>query len=297
MASVQMSQTLREQMLENYRRQVRAAYESKSGVAEVVSDIRKKVSDKVPLINDFISLSSEAEALLKDFKYQVTENIVGDKSSALRKSEAFWKSSMFDSWGGKPNILSLKPSNKIYAVINDQRPIEENLEHIFDWNEEYEYQDYYKTSGNTHKQKSDNHMDGDMYFEYEFTEPVLLPFTLDGAMSNYQAENRDYSPHIEIGLVISDPEMYNVLKQVPETDMKVADAVQKMEDCLMQFTTLKKFLDQFSGGMSLVPEEYKQRLAKKAQPRKPVQVKPEVVIPDDIKEEMAEVVFENSLLK
>ena len=36
MASVQMSQTLREQMLENYRKQVRAAYESKSGVAEVV---------------------------------------------------------------------------------------------------------------------------------------------------------------------------------------------------------------------------------------------------------------------
>ena len=67
MASVQMSQTLREQMLENYRKQVRAAYESKSGVAEVVSDIQKKVSDKVPLINDFISLKNQAEALLKDF--------------------------------------------------------------------------------------------------------------------------------------------------------------------------------------------------------------------------------------
>jgi len=296
MASVQMSQTLREQMLSNYGKQVRAAYENKSGVAQVVSDIKDTVSGKVPLINDFISLSSEAEALLKDFKYQVIQNIVQDKSNDLAKSEAFWKRSMFDSWGGKPNILSLNPSHKIYAVINDQRPIEENLEHIFDWNEEYEYEDYYKTSGKTHKQKSDNHVNGDMYFEYTFTEPVLLPFTLDGSMRDYQAKD-DYSPHIEIGLVISDPEMYNVLKQVPETDMKVADAVKKMEDCLMQFSTLKKFLDEFSGGMALVPEEYKQRLAKKAQPKKPAKVKPAAVIPDDIKEEMAEVVFENSLLK
>ena len=291
-----MSQTLREQMLANYAKQVRAAYESKSGVAQVVSDIKETVSGKVPLINDFISLSSEAEALLKDFKYQVTENIVGDKYDALKKSEAFWKRSMFDSWGGKPNILSLNPSHKIYAVINDQRPIEENFEHIFNWNPKYEYSDYYKTSGHTHNPASDNHVDGDMYFEYEFTEPVLLPFTLEGSMNDYQAK-ADYSPHIDIGLVISDPEMYNVLKQVPETDMKVANAVQKMEDCLMQFTTLKKFLDEFSGGMALVPEEYKQRLAKKAQPKKPAKVKPAAVIPDDIKDEMKEVVFENSLLK
>jgi len=291
-----MSQTLREQMLSNYGKQVRAAYENKSGVAQVVSDIKDTVSGKVPLINDFISLSSEAEALLKDFKYQVIQNIVGDKSNDLAKSEAFWKRSMFDSWGGKPNILSLNPSHKIYAVINDQRPIEENLEHIFDWNPKYEYSDYYKTSGHTHNPASDNYVDGDMYFEYEFTEPVLLPFTLDGSMSDYQAK-ADYAPHIDIGLVISDPEMYNVLKQVPETDMKVADAVKKMEDCLMQFSTLKKFLDEFSGGMALVPEEYKQRLAKKAQPKKPAKVKPAAVIPDDIKEEMAEVVFENSLLK
>ena len=296
MASVQMSQTLREQMLSNYGKQVRAAYENKSGVAQVVSDIKDTVSGKVPLINDFISLSSEAEALLKDFKYQVIQNIVQDKSNDLAKSEAFWKRSMFDSWGGKPNILSLNPSHKIYAVINDQRPIEENLEHIFDWNPKYEYSDYYKTSGHTHNPASDNYVDGDMYFEYEFTEPVLLPFTLDGSMSDYQAK-ADYAPHIDIGLVISDPEMYNVLKQVPETDMKVADAVKKMEDCLMQFSTLKKFLDEFSGGMALVPEEYKQRLAKKAQPKKPAKVKPAAVIPDDIKEEMAEVVFENSLLK
>ena len=283
-------------MLSNYGKQVRAAYENKSGVAQVVSDIKDTVSGKVPLINDFISLSSEAEALLKDFKYQVIQNIVQDKSNDLAKSEAFWKRSMFDSWGGKPNILSLNPSHKIYAVINDQRPIEENLEHIFDWNPKYEYSDYYKTSGHTHNPASDNYVDGDMYFEYEFTEPVLLPFTLDGSMSDYQAK-ADYAPHIDIGLVISDPEMYNVLKQVPETDMKVADAVKKMEDCLMQFSTLKKFLDEFSGGMALVPEEYKQRLAKKAQPKKPAKVKPAAVIPDDIKEEMAEVVFENSLLK
>ena len=70
-----------------------------------------------------------------------------------------------------------------------------------------------------------------------------------------------------------------------------------MSDCLNQFNTLKKFLDEFSGGLALVPEEYKQRLAKKAPPRKKaVKVKPEAIIPDDIKSQMKEVVFESSLL-
>ena len=204
-----------------------------------------------------------------------------------------------DTYGSKPNIMALSETETLHCVINSQRPIEDNLSYIFNWNPGFEYSHYYNQEGKKPMAPaSDNYVEGDLYFKYNFVKPMLLPLKLSGELTNYQAKNRDYAPYVDAGLVISDPEMYNVLKQVSETDIKIADAVTKMQDCLEQFTTLKKFLDEFSGGMALVPEEYKQRLAKKTQSRqKTIQVKPESVIPDDIKDQMAEVVFENSLLK
>ena len=203
-----------------------------------------------------------------------------------------------DSYGSRPNILSLNPTPDLHCVINSNRDIEDNLSYIFKWNPMYELDEYYIRQNESNVEPaSANYVSGDLYFRYEFSTPLLLPLRLSGQHSTYKAKNRDYAPTVDVGLVISDPEMYNVLKQVSENDIKIADAVTKMSDCLDQFTTLKKFLDEFSGGISIVPEEYKQRLARKAQPRsKPIQVKPESVIPDDIKNQMKEVVFESSLL-
>ena len=293
MASVAMSGTLKEQMLENYRKQVKAAYENKTGVAKVVDEIRNQMENKVPMVEKFTQLKDTADSLLDDFKKQTLE-LVGDHGST-----DFWRASMFDnSFSSRPNILSLSPTRNLHCVINPNRDIEENLSYIFKWNPMYELDEYYVHRGKSNTEPaSDNYVSGDLYFTYEFSTPLLLPLKLTGQSSTYKAKNRDYAPTVDVGLVISDPEMYNVLKQVSENDIKIADAVTKMSDCLDQFTTLKKFLDEFSGGISIVPEEYKQRLARKAQPRsKPIQVKPESVIPDDIKNQMKEVVFESSLL-
>jgi len=293
MASVSMSGTLKEQMLENYRKQVKSAYETKTGVSNVVDQIRNQMKDKVPMVEKFTQLKDTAESLLDDFKKQTLE-LVGAHAST-----DFWRSSMFEgSYGSRPNILSLNQTRNLHCVINPNRDIEDNLSYIFEWNPMYELDEYYIRQGQpSTKPASANYVSGDLYFRYEFSTPLLLPLRLNGQHSSYEAKNRDYAPTVFVGLVISDPEMYNVLKQVSETDIKVAEAVKSMKECLEQFTTLKKFLDEFSGGISIVPEEYKQRLAKKAQPRsKPIQVKPESVIPDDIKSQMKEVVFESSLL-
>ena len=295
MASVQMSGVLKTEILENYEKQVRSAYENKTGVAAVVDQIRTGMENTVPLLKDFRELKSSAEFLLDEFKKQTMQLVGPDNISA----KDFWRSSMFsDGYGSKPNLVGLSETKKLYCVINLNRDISENLSYIFDWHAMYEKSDYYIENDKIVTEPATaNFVDGDLYFSYEFTTPLLLPLKLDGRKRYYRAKE-DYAPYVDIGLVISDPEMYNVLKQVSETDIKVAEAVKSMKECLEQFTTLKKFLDEFSGGMALVPEEYKQRLAKKAQPRKKaVQVKPEAIIPDDIKDQMAEVVFENSLLK
>ena len=295
MASVQMSGVLKTEILENYEKQVRSAYETKTGVADVVNQIRTGMEDTVPLLKDFRELKSSAEFLLDEFKKQ-TMQLVGANNISIKD---FWRSSMFsDGYGSKPNLVGLSETKKLYCVINLNRDISENFSYIFDWHAMYEKSDYYVEHNKIVTQPATaNFVDGDLYFEYEFATPLLLPLQLNGRKRHYQAKS-DYAPYVDIGLVISDPEMYNVLKQVSETDIKVAEAVQTMKDCLEQFTTLKKFLDEFSGGMALVPEEYKQRLAKKTPPRKKsIKVKPETIIPDDIKDQMAEVVFENSLLK
>tara|TARA_B100000927_G_scaffold177651_1_gene143085 strand:+ start:3439 stop:4326 length:888 start_codon:yes stop_codon:yes gene_type:complete len=295
MASVQMSGILKDEILANYEKQLRTAYEAKTGVAEIVDQIRLGMENTVPLLKDFRELKSSAEFLLDEFKKQTME-LVGPDNISIKD---FWRSSMFsDGYGSKPNLVGLTETRWLYCVINDKRPIEKNLSYIFDWHAMYEKADYYIGHNKiVTEPASENYVDGDLYFAYEFTTPLLLPLKLDARARYYQAKH-DYAPYVDIGLVISDPEMYNVLKQVSETDIKVAEAVQTMKDCLEQFTTLKRFLDEFSGGMALVPEEYKQRLAKKTPPRKKsVKVKPEAIIPDDIKDQMAEVVFENSLLK
>ena len=292
MGSVNMSGVLKTEILENYEKQVKSAYENKTGVADIVDQIRIGMENTVPLIKEFKQLKVTAESLLDDFKKQ-TMQLVGANNSIN-----FWRSSMFsDGYGSRPNLVGLSETRKLYCVINPNRDISENLSYIFDWHAMYQKSDYYVENDKILTEPATaNFVDGDLYFEYEFATPLLLPLKLDGRKNYYRAKD-DYAPYVEIGLVISDPKMYNVLKQVSETDIKVAEAVKSMKECLDQFTTLKKFLDEFSGGLALVPEEYKQRLAKKAPPRKKtVKVKPEAIIPDDIKSQMKEVVFESSLL-
>ena len=294
MGSVNMSGVLKDQILANYEKQVRSAYEVKTGVAEIVNRIRLGMEDTVPLLKSFRDLKTTAESLLDEFQQQ-TMKLVGKNDSI---EVDFWRSSMFSNgYGSKPSLVDFNETRRLFGVINDKRPIENNLSYIFEWHSSFERAEYYRGKDKEPTEPaSANYVDGDLYFEYEFSTPLLLPLKLHGRKSHYKAKD-DYAPFVDIGLVISDPEMYNVLKQVSESDIKVAEAVKDMKECLEQFTTLKKFLDEFSGGIALVPEEYKQRLAKKAQPRKKaVQVKPEAVIPDEIKSQMKEVVFESSLL-
>ena len=78
---------------------------------------------------------------------------------------------------------------------------------------------------------------------------------------------------------------------------KVSDMVKKFEDFVEPITTLKKFLDEFPGGRSLVPENKLQEMAAPAAKRKvESKVKAEDLLTPDTKQEFNEVMLESSLL-
>ena len=71
----------------------------------------------------------------------------------------------------------------------------------------------------------------------------------------------DYAPVVKLGLMVSDPSLVNALKQIPETDKKIREAVDKYSDFLLQFNTLKQYLDGYPEGRSLVPQWAMEKMA------------------------------------
>jgi hypothetical protein len=95
-------------------------------------------------------------------------------------------------------------------------------------------------------------------------------------------------------IVISEASDIQRLETVAGGTFKIKQAVEDMENYLKQLTTLKQFVDNWSGGSELVPDEYLQRLNKKV-----VRNKPTLDIPtlaDDLKTDINTAIFENKLL-
>tara|TARA_A100001391_G_scaffold192255_1_gene166350 strand:+ start:3908 stop:4798 length:891 start_codon:yes stop_codon:yes gene_type:complete len=296
MASVQMSGTLKEQILENYKKQLQSVYEVKTDVHTVMEDVQKNITANLPDFHALFDLQKQGEKVIQTI-YPQLKDYAGEYFTT---EDNLWSSSIFNTYG-RPKPYNLRKTETLYLVLNENRPIEDNFSFIADWQPKYKLDNYYQERegdriSKTHSEPSENFVEGDQYFEYRLAKEMFLPMQLYGGKKHYTSAD-PYAPHIDRGLIISDPKVVEILKQVPITEQKVSQAVSKMRDCLDQFTTLKRFLDEFSGGLALVPDEYKQRLAKKQPRPKPVTITKQDVIPDDLKDEMAEIVFENSLLK
>jgi len=299
MASVQMSGTLKDQILENYKKQLQSVYEIKTDVHTVMEDVQKNITATLPNFHALFELQKQGEEVIQTI-YPQLQDYVGEYFTT---EDQLWSSSIFNTYG-RPKPYNLRKTETLYLVINENRPIEDNFSFIGNWQPKYKLDEYYqektekdgKLTVKTHSEPSENYVEGDQYFEYRLAKEMFLPMQLYGDKKHYTSAD-SYGPHVDRGIIISDPKVVEILKQVPLTEQKVSKAVSKMRDCLDQFTTLKRFLDEFSGGLALVPDEYKQRLAKKQPRPKPVTITKQDVIPDDLKDEMAEIVFENSLLK
>lgn len=272
MASVQMSQTLRDQITENYKKQLYSAYRKSHDVQPAIDTIVRGITDNDP---EFAALCKLQE------DYADTIGMV----RARYKGESYYGSD-------KVSEQLVTASTELGLICNPNRPAHENGTYITGWYTAYkdEYQE------DKMNDPSDNWVEGDIPVAITELHPYYTPTKLNIEYHRGWQQKR-YAPHVDgSALIISDPELCAQLSPIGEIEIKVGDDVQTFKEYISKITTLKRFIDEWPGGKSLVPEEYMQRMLAKKVPTKANRMTPDQIIPDELKEQMNEVILTNKLL-
>ena len=290
MASVRMTKELKAQLTDAYRKQCQTAYNTEFNVEDTVNEIVEAIQNSNA--KDFAMLVETAENFEKlmrahSDKYQHLQTNSGYRhiTGSINNTQQGYDEKVEE-------CNPLKKTTKLFLVCNKGRMPSDNLKPIQGW-----HTTYTDKWNNTQEHASKTYVDGDVLFIHDFGEnPVYLPYYTSGEEQNYHAKE-DYSPSASLAVLISDPAMCDKLESIPMAKQKVSDMVKKFEDFVEPQTTLKKFLDEFPGGKSLVPSSKLQAMAAPAVKR---QVKAKVTANDlltpDLKQEFNEVMLESTLL-
>lgn len=276
MASVQMSQTLRDQITNNYRVQLEKAFRKSHNVQPAIDSI---VHEAKHTSLEFAKLCS-----LQDEYHDVINKVRSDTNSQTTRYGA---SRVCE------NIV--ETSISIGLICNPNRAASDHMALLYDWNEPYLDNSY----GETGKQNpgSDNYVEGDVAVELKDIEPFYQPIQTNVEYEKGWYQNRQYAPHADRAWLITDPELCEMLSPIGLIEAQVATNLEKFVDFIDKITTLKRFIDEWPGGKELVPSEYMERMLTKKTPSSPAnRMTPEQIIPDELKEQMNEVILTNKLL-
>ena len=296
MASVRMTNELRELITHNYRKQCQAAFDKdfdvESTMRKIVEDRQRKAGE------DFRSLLNSA----RDFQQKLmkheqayepifTKRYSNTYGSLSRIHEPYSSSPITHLNEIDKQYYPLKKLDKMHIVCNRNRPMSQNFDYIQDWRGSYKGRWDDKINPPT-----DTWQEGDLYFMHTFETPVDFPVITHGDDASYDS-TEDFAPSLTVGLVVSDPDMCDKLEQIPMAKQKTSDMVAKFKDFIDPITTLKKFLDDFPGGRSLVPTDKLQAMAAPAKKREvKAKVQPKDLLTPTMKQEFNEVMLESSLL-
>lgn len=288
MASVRMTIELRDQLTAAYREQCQSAYNTQYNVTDTVNKIVSAIQSTAS--SDFEKLVETAEQFAELMaKHSATYQGMYHKEYNRTHGSI---NRIAQNYGDDEEVLPIKKPSQLFVVCNPNRPAAENLSTVSHWH-----------SGFTDKwddkivPASDTYVEGDMLFVHDFgDDKPYMPYITTGEENSYRAKE-DYAPTCNLAVVITDPEMCDKLQAIPMAKQKVSDMVKKFENFVEPITTLKKFLDEFPGGRSLVPESKLQQMAAPAAKRKvESKVKAEDLLTPDLKQEFNEVMLESSLL-
>lgn len=289
MASVRMTIELREQIIENYRKQCKAAFLTDYDVSPTINKIVEDVQSKTDEGGHFEALLQSAKDFAtrlanhdKKYEHVHTKNYSDTMGSI---------SNVVEQYGATRTFYPLKMMKELHLVCNKNRPPADNYQPITGWRGSYKNRWDGKVVSAT-----ESYVEGDLYFVHTFSDPVYFPYLTKGGGVSYD-NVEDYAPEVKVGLVITDPEMCDKLEKIPMAEQKVSDMVERFKEFIEPVTTLKKFVDEFPGGKKLVPAEKIQAMAAPAQKRqaKP-KVSPEDLLTPTMKQEFNEVMLESSLL-
>ena len=273
MASVQMSQTLRDQITDNYKQQLYNAYRVSHNVQPAVDKIIQGIMDNDPEFAKLCTLQDDIEHVL------------------LNIANRYGMDSYYQADRVTKHIV--KTSTELGLICNPNRPADQHGTYIRSWYTEYK--DEYSTSEPT-RPASDNYIEGDIPVHLDKLEPFYAPTKLDVSYHRGWGD-KQYAPHVgNMAIIVTDPELCEQLSPIGEIELKVGKDVDTFKDYISKITTLKRFIDEWPGGKDLVPEEYMQRMLAKKKPTQANRMTPDQIIPDELKEQMNEVILTNKLL-
>tara|TARA_R110000822_G_scaffold309376_1_gene438849 strand:- start:538 stop:1374 length:837 start_codon:yes stop_codon:yes gene_type:complete len=272
MATVQMSQTLQQQIVKNYNKQLEVAYREQHNVQPAIDVVRYVFEDNSTFKQavDIEKQWQELRPLLEanyDIEFSRYNNLINDHL--------------------------LTPINSLGLVCNPNRLIDENLTQIKDWHAPYQEQSW---SDDTieDKKASDNFVEGDIAVQLDNLENFYMPFTTNVEYTKWRSIG--YAPNSNVALLITDPQICEMLAPIGAIEAKILVDTDTFSKYLQSYTTLKKFTDEFPSGSTFVPQEYLDKMHKKVVKKTTTFVAPEQIIPDELKAQMKEVILENKLL-
>ena len=272
MATVGMSQILKNEISESYHKQLEVAYRKEHNVQPAIDIVRNAFEEN--------STFKQAVELQKEWlKIQPLLAATYDIDLLSYRSAIF-----------SENVI--EPCTMLGIVCNPNRPIDQHLTKISGWNDAYKdegWDDVVKD-----KPASDNFVEGDVAIHLNNLEPFYMPYNTLVEYTKWRAIG--YAPNANNALLITDPVLCDMLIPVGQIESKILIDLQTFKTYLDGYTTLKKFTDEFPSGSTFVPQEYLDKMHKKVVKKTTTPVAPEQIIPDELKAQMKEVILENKLL-
>ena len=278
MASVQMSQRLRDDIATAYEKQLHLAYRKERNVQPAVDYIMSTMQD-----DEFNVLVATAE------QYENLSHKLEQKYGDPNK-RGYYNNTL--GFSVEKNLV--KQVDSISVICNPNRPKEDNMTILFDWGVAYE-EEGYDNKLQKHS-PSNNWVEGDTPVRIEKLQSFMSPVVTRLELNRGWGQNKFYAPYADCAYVITEPTICEQLMPIGQIEDQAAKDLQTFKEYIAKITTLKKFLDEWPGGKDLVPEEDIQRMTKKVVRKAPEKNTPEKIIPDVLKEQMNEVILTNKLL-
>ena len=279
MASVQMSQRLRDDIADAYEKQLHLAYRKEHNVQPAVDYVMSAIQD-----DEFSTLMATAK------QYENLSQKLDQKYGDPNR-RGYYNSTL--GFSVEKNLI--KQVDSIAVICNPNRPKEDNMTILYDWSTAYQ-----ETRGAGNKPEkyppSDNWVEGDVPVRIEKLQYFMSPVVTNLELNRGWGQEKFYAPHADCAYIITEPTICEQLMPIGQIEDQAAKDLQTFKNYVAKITTLKKFLDEWPGGKDLVPEEDIQRMTKRVVRKAPEKNTPEKIIPDVLKEQMNEVILTNKLL-
>ena len=276
MASVNMSQELRHQICVNYEKQLQVALFTESNVQEAVNKLIIGMGQD-PYFKSMLLVNMRYQKLVDEINQSTTTTL----NKKVRNNMNFYADAI------------IRPLNEMGIICNPDRGMDQNMTYLDSWSTPYDYKNY--DGSVTEEDGSENYVPNDKAVKLDNLPDYYAPTATDMDYSQWRASG--YAPYANCALLITDPKLCALFSPIGQIEKQVQDTVQSFKLWIDTVTTLKKFLDEVSGGVDLVPKEYLERFNKQAVKKPKATPIPTNLMPDALKKQLNEVILENKLLK